>query len=259
MEHFRRGLVMPGPNAPTGSSPPMPGMSQTGAEPSAVPAEFSSDRLPGASDTARHSEVPMPAVRFNMPSQPVAAASFPDPGGIWECDLRLIGSITATGPNLLKGLSVDPSGLRLEASGAMGQIVDGLRVNGIRFAAGKNGPTALDTSGITFGATAGARWLTVETRFVPEATWIVRGYTKVDLLRDSGAYGKVAWSGQLGFELQLARHRAQWARAEESEESEDVTTGGGDDTTGWTLLGGLALGGILLIVAPEALPALAAL
>jgi peptidoglycan hydrolase-like protein with peptidoglycan-binding domain len=158
--------------APTGQA-----LHPTGATAEEVPASFS-----GPSG--------LPAFRYNLPNIPLAEAAFDTGVAYVEVTFSLRGNVSVTFEDSVKGLSVDQSGLRVEATHALGPLTEGVRINGL----------GSDTPSI--GLTVGADGDQSEVRFTPPDTMTFIGQLRIHYTVDSKA-GPIVVQGQPGYELKV--------------------------------------------------------
>jgi Putative peptidoglycan binding domain len=144
--------------------------------------------------TAPAEEVPasfsvggVPAFQYNWPlSEPVAATEFEAGAAHVKVELYLKGSCTVTFPNAPAGITVDvmSGGMRAQAAVAVGQLTEGLRING------------LGTETPSLGATVSSEFYQAEVRFAPPAIVFIG-------------------SAKLSFEVEseLSRSARSWCKA----------------------------------------------
>ena len=160
----------------TQSDPSGHGLTPSGAAPQEDPASYEIGGLP--------------AFRYNLPTIPLATAEF-DTGVAWvEMTLSLRGNVTVSFQQPVPGASLDQSGLRVEATKALGPITEGLRINGI----GSETPS--------IGMTVGSQFDQSEIRYTPPNTMTFIGQARIAYTVDSPV-GPIAVQGQPGYELKI--------------------------------------------------------
>jgi hypothetical protein len=150
--------------------------------------------------TAPAEEVPasfsvggVPAFQYNWPlSEPVAATEFETGAAHVKVELYLKGSCTVTFPNAPPGITVDvmSGGMRAQAAVAVGQLTEGLRING------------LGTETPSLGATVSSEFYQAEVRFIPPAIVFI-GSAKFSFEVESESFGTVVVQGAPSYELKV--------------------------------------------------------
>lgn len=149
----------------------------TGAQPQQVPATFNMGGRP--------------AFRYNLPNVELARAEF-DTGDLWvEVTFNMRGNVTITFEDPARCMSVDQTGLRLEATQALGPLTQGLRVSGL----GSESPS--------IGVTLGTQFDQTEVRFTPPNTMTFIGQARVGYTVSSTTVGPISVQGQPGFDLKV--------------------------------------------------------
>jgi peptidoglycan hydrolase-like protein with peptidoglycan-binding domain len=156
-----------------------------------VPASDSKAADVGTPEQASFQIHGLPSFRYNLPTIPIAHAAFDTGAAYVEMTLSLRGNVTISFEDPIKGASLDQTGLRVEATKALGPLTEGIRVNGL----GSDKPS--------LGLTMGAESDQTEVRLTPPNTITFIGQIRVGYKVDTGA-GTVQVQGQPGYELKVA-------------------------------------------------------
>jgi hypothetical protein len=179
-----------------------------------------------------------PAFQYNWPlTEPVAKAEFDTAVSYLEVELYLKGSCTVTFPNPPAGVTVDVAtgGMRAQAAVAVGQLTEGLRING------------LGTEKLSLGATVSSEFFQTEVRYFPPAIVFI-GSAKLTFEFDTELFGTAAVQGSPSYELKVTViphgpapepepvDEPSWFRAHQEE---------------LVVVGAIAMVGLAVVLAPE--------
>ncbi|HET6874874.1 MAG TPA: hypothetical protein VFH70_08855 [Acidimicrobiales bacterium] len=212
----------PPPAASSTPAEPAHEMQHTGAAATEEPATF-----------AIHGQ---PAYRYNLPNIPIAEAEFDTGEALVTVALSLRGNVTITFEDPVKWASLDQSGVRVEATKALGPLTEGLRISGM-----PDNPS--------LGVTMGSQYDLTETRFVPPDTVMFIGQARVGYTVDTAA-GHATVQGQPGAEVKVTilPHPTE-SPAPASESYEDFKV---DHKAVWEAVAvGAAIAFVAIALAPE--------